>query len=96
MQVIYDDAKDKYVASYVVYGKAADSKLYYSTAEDATQVTEEDLVDAFTKGRLIVAVVDGDNVSYFAVTKVAANKAYTLDDVSSTATITEWSAKAKA
>ena len=35
------DANDKYVANYVVYGKAADKKLYYDAAytEQVTQAT---------------------------------------------------------
>lgn len=96
MKAFYDDAKDKNIATYVVYGNTTDSKLYYSTAEDAEQVTEEDLVDTFTKGRLIVAVVGDNTVDYFAVTKVAANKASTIDVVTDTVTVTEWAAKAKA
>lgn len=96
MQAIYDDAKDKNIANYVFYGNTTDSKLYYSNAEDAEQVKEEDLLDAFQKGRAVVAVVDGTDISYFAVTKVADNKASTLDVVDTTVTVTEWTAKAKA
>lgn len=90
MERVFDDANDKNVASYVVYGKASDSKLYYSTAEDAKQVTEADLANFFAKGRLIVKV----STASYAVVKVAANKAYTVDEVSSAVALTEWSAKA--
>ena len=90
MERVLDDANDKNVASYVVYGKASDSKLYYSTAEDAEQVTEADLANFFAKGRLTVKV----STASYAVVKVAANKAYTVDEVSSAIALVEWSAKA--
>lgn len=96
MQAIYDDAKDKNIANYVFYGNTTDSKLYYSTAEDAEQVKEEDLLDAFQKGRAVVAVVGDDSTAYYAVTKVEGNKAYTLDVVETVVTVTEWAALAKA
>ncbi len=90
MERVFDDANDKNVASYVVYGKASDSKLYDSTAEDAKQITQEELANFFAKGRLIVKV----STASYAVVKVAANKAYTVDLVSGTVSVTEWSAKA--
>jgi len=90
MERVFDDANDKNVASYVVYGKASDSKLYDSTAEDAKQITQEELANFFSKGRLIVKV----STASYAVVKVAANKAYTVDLVSGTVSVTEWSAKA--
>ena len=90
MERVFDDANDKNVAAYVVYGKASDSKLYDSTAEDAKQITQEELANLFAKGRLIVKV----STASYAVVKVAANKAYTVDLVSGTVSVTEWSAKA--
>ena len=90
MERVFDDANDKNVASYVIYGKASDSKLYDSTAEDAKQITQEELANLFAKGRLIVKV----STASYAVVKVAANKAYTVDLVSGTVSVTEWSAKA--
>ena len=90
MEIVFDDANDKNVAAYVVYGKASDSKLYDSTAEDAKQITQEELANFFAKGRLIVKV----STASYAVVKVAANKAYTVDLVSGTVSVTEWSAKA--
>lgn len=90
MERVFDDANDKNVASYVVYGKASDSKLYDSTAEDAKQITQEELANFFAKGRLIVKV----STASYAVVKVAANKAYTVDEVSSAIALVEWSAKA--
>lgn len=90
MERVFDDANDKNVAAYVVYGKASDSKLYDSTAEDAKQITQEELANFFAKGRLIVKV----STASYAVVKVAANKAYTVDLVSGSVSVTEWSAKA--
>ena len=90
MERVFDDANDKNVASYVIYGKASDSKLYDSTAEGAKQITQEELANLFAKGRLIVKV----STASYAVVKVAANKAYTVDLVSGTVSVTEWSAKA--
>jgi hypothetical protein len=90
MERVFDDANDKNVAAYVVYGKASDSKLYDSTAEDAKEITQEELANFFAKGRLIVKV----STASYAVVKVVANKAYTVDLVSGTVSVTEWSAKA--
>lgn len=90
MERVFDDANDKNVAAYVVYGKASDSKLYDSTADDAKQITQEELANFFAKGRLIVK----SGTASFAVVKVAANKAYTVDEVSSAIALVEWSAKA--
>lgn len=90
MERVFDDANDKNVAAYVVYGKASDSKLYYSSADNADQVTEADLANFFAKGRVIIK----SGTASFAVVKVAANKAYTVDEVSSAIALVEWSAKA--
>lgn len=90
MERVFDDANDKNVAAYVVYGKASDSKLYYSSADGADQVTEADLADIFAKGRVIVK----SGTASFAVVKVNGNKAYTVDEVSSAIALVEWSAKA--
>lgn len=90
MERVFDDANDKNVASYVVYGKSSDKKLYYTTAENAEQVTEADLANFFSKGRLIVKV----STASYAVVKVSANKAYTVDEVSSAIALVEWTAKA--
>jgi hypothetical protein len=90
MERVFDDANDKNVAAYVVYGKASDSKLYDSTANDAKQITQEELANFFAKGRLIVKV----STASYVVVKVVANKAYTVDLVSGAVSVTEWSAKA--
>jgi hypothetical protein len=90
MERVFDDANDKNVAAYVIYGKASDSKLYYSSVDGADQVTEADLADIFAKGRVIIK----SGTASYAVVKVAANKAYTIDEVSSAVSLVEWSAKA--
>ena len=89
MNKIFDDAKDKNVAKFVVYGKAADSKVYYDSAY-TTQVTQADLEDAFKKGRLIVMN------STVALVPVAldANKVATIDVSGTTVTGAEWAAVA--
>lgn len=62
MERLYNDAKDEHVATYVVYGKAADSKIYYD-AEYTTQVNKVDAEDAFLKGRLVVKTASGASVA---------------------------------
>ena len=67
---IFQDAKDKFVTAVVVYGKAADHKLY-KESEFTNQVEEDVVLDAFLKGVLVVAAgtayvrpaqVDGNEV----------------------------------
>ena len=53
MDKIYEQAKDLHVRNFVVYGKAADKKLYYEP-EFKTQVTKADAEDAFDKGALMI------------------------------------------
>lgn len=90
---LFDQAKDKNVANFVVYGKSADSKLYYESAY-TNQVDQDVAEDAFLKGRLIIKV--GDN--YFYPASLSSHKIKTLDvtTVSSTATpsFVEWLTKA--
>jgi hypothetical protein len=90
MERVFDAANDKNVASYVVYGNSTDSKLYYSSADGADQVTEADLSNIFAKGRAIVKV----GTKAFVIVKVDGNKAYTVDEVSSAIALVEWTAKA--
>ena len=89
MRKVYDDAKDKNVANFVVYGKAADNNVYYEEAY-TTQVKQEDLEDAFLKGRLIVMAGD------VALIPVAldANKVATIDVSGTTVSGAEWAALA--
>ena len=51
MERIYDQAKDVHVATYVLYAKTADKKLYLESSY-TTQVTKAELEAAFKKGRL--------------------------------------------
>ena len=94
MQKVYIDGDDKYVGSVIAYGDSTDSKLYDSTtAATKKQITEEELVDAFKKGLLLIAVV-GETTEYLKPISVSGNKAYTVGESSNTVAITEWSAKA--
>lgn len=74
MKHIFQQAKDKNVRSYVIYGDTTDSKLYYSTGDGKVQVTQADLQDAFKKNMLII----NDGTNLLAAVKVKDNKAYTL------------------
>lgn len=89
MKKIFIDASDKYVAAVVVYGKAADSKLYVD-AEYTTQAEEAEVADAFIKNQLVVM---DDDVALKPV-KLDGNKVLTIDYASSTVSATEWTAKA--
>lgn len=98
LKPIYDQSKDKNVANYVVFAKAADSKLYKEAAF-TNQVEEAELNDAFLKGRLVVCL-DAENGVYAVAVKVSANKAYTLAmtgvSPSEVMSFVEWAAKAAA
>ena len=89
MEKIFQDAKDKYVTAVIVYGKAADSKLYIDS-NYSEQVTQEVVEDAFNKGVLMVKV----GTASFRPVKVAANKVTVVDLSSGSVTATEFSAKA--
>jgi hypothetical protein len=87
LEIIYNDAKDQYVANFVAYGKAADSKLYYD-AEYTTQVKKADAEDAFMKGRLLIKTASG----VVAATGIAGAKVLTVAMSGSPAALTgtEW------
>lgn len=89
MKKIFDDAKDKNVATFVVYGDTTDNKLYL-TATGATkvQVTQAELEDAFNKRRLLIVVGDAT----FVPVSIAANKVKTIDVVSEAVALVEWAA----
>ena len=90
MERLYNDAKDEHVATYVAYGKAADSKLYYD-ADYTTQVTQADAAEAFSKGRLLVVTAAGK----VAALGVTSSKVLTVAMSGSPAalTATEWAVK---
>lgn len=93
MNRIYDDAKDKNVANFVVYGDTTDNKLYdKASGDDKVQIDQKDLEDAFKKGRLLIAV----GTSFFVPVSIAANKVKTVDVVSNAVALVEWTAKATA
>lgn len=89
MKKIFDDAKDKNVATFVVYGDTTDNKLYL-TATGATkvQVKQAELEDAFNKRRLLIVVGDAT----FVPVSIAANKVKTIDIVSEAVALVEWTA----
>lgn len=67
MYTIYDDAKDKNVATYVVKavkGKSGTGELNYLYNEDGSKVKDAELLDAFIKGRLIITAEDHSHCSY--------------------------------
>jgi hypothetical protein len=55
---LYEQGKDLHVATYMVYGKTADHKLYADKALKET-VTAAEIEDSFKKGRLVI--VEGAN-----------------------------------
>lgn len=90
---IFDDARDKNVANFVVYGKAADSKLYYDlTVDTPVQVKQADIEDAFNKGRLIIM----NSTTALVPLALSGNKVLTASMSGSPAAITgtEWAAEA--
>lgn len=89
MDKIYIDASDKYVAAVVVYGKAADSKLYVD-ADYTDQAFITDVEDAFVKGSLVVKV----GAKVYKPVALDGVKVAVASLVSGTATVTEFSAKA--
>lgn len=91
MKKIYEDANDQHVRNLVVFGKAADSKIYVD-AEYETQATQAEVEEAFGKSMLLVKV--GDN--YFKPIAIAGNKVLTVALTGSPAALagTEWAAAA--
>lgn len=90
MNKIYEQAKDLHVKNYVVYGKAADHKLYLEAAY-TNQVDQADLEDMFAKGLVLIDLgTDG-----FAVPiSIKGEKVTTVATVSNAVALVEWSAKA--
>ncbi len=86
MKPIYNDAKDLQVRKLVVYGKAADHKLYIDSAYTKLAV-EADVVDAFDKGMLLIVEATGSSLPIFRYE----GRIYTVGtkDISSTGTPNE-------
>lgn len=55
MSIIWNDAKDKNVATKLFFGNTTDDKLY-ADAELTVQAKEADVTEAFLKGQLLVQV----------------------------------------
>ena len=89
MERIYDQAKDVHVATYVLYAKTADKKLYLESSY-TTQVTKAELEDAFKKGRLLVF----DGTTYRVAVSMSGGKVKTVGTGSSAVELTEFAAKA--
>lgn len=89
MEPIYEQLKDLHIRNFVVYGKAADSKLYYESTYK-TQVKQADLEDAFKKGSLLIL----DSTTYRVPVELAANVVKTMGTVSSALAFVSWSALA--
>lgn len=89
MTTKFIDAADKNVAAKIVYGKAADSKLYLEAAY-TNQAPQSAVEDAFFKGLLLVKVGD----VFYKPFKLDGNKVTVGGLVSSTVTLTEFQAKA--
>ena len=89
MNKIFDDAKHKNVAAFVVYAKAADSKIYVDD-EFEEQAKQADIEDAFNHGRLIVM---NEDVALIPVA-LDANKVATIDVAGTTVSGAEWEALA--
>lgn len=88
---IFEQANDQHLRNVVVYGKAADSKIYEDSAY-TTQVDQAVVEDAFAKGMLLVKAGD----DYFVPIAISANKVLTVALTGSPAALagTEWASKA--
>lgn len=89
MKHVFQQAADKNVEAYVVYGKTADYKLYYEAAY-TNQVEQAVIADAFRKNMLVIF----DGTTYWHPVKLSANKVSTIDTVSTALAFVEWTAKA--
>lgn len=78
MEKIFQDAKDLNVSAVVVYGKAADSKLY-KDADYTEEATLKVVADAFKKSILLVVVGD----VFYKPVKLEDNEVTVLDVASS-------------
>lgn len=89
MNTIMEHANDLHVCSYLVYGKAADHKLYYE--EDfKNQVTATDAENAFKKGRLQIV----DTTTVLVPVAMTGTTVKTVGGSSTAATLVDWAVKA--
>lgn len=83
----FEDLRDVHVRKLVVYGKAADHKLYYES-DYKTQVTKEDAADAFNKGLLLIV----DSTTTLVPVAMSGNEVNTVLESSSSVTLVGWAA----
>lgn len=88
MTKVFEDTNDLHVRSLIFYGNTADHKLYRESTYK-TQITSDELADAFKKG--MVLVFNGTN--YLVPVAFTAAKVITMYGTTSV-TGTEWAAKA--
>lgn len=86
---VFEKANDQHVRNLVVFGKAADTKLYYDAAY-TEQVTQADAEYYFGMNCLQVKTAAG----LFAPVAVKGAAVLTIDLASSNPTITSWAVKA--
>ncbi len=92
MEKVFEQLKDLHVKNYVVFGKAADHKLY-AEAAFTNQIEQAALEDMFAKGLVLIDLgEDGQAVPV----SIKANKVVTVATVSNAVALGEWSAKATA
>lgn len=96
MTNVFEQLKDLHIRNIVVFGKAADHKLY-SDAAKTVQITEAELQEMFKKGMLLINL---DEDEYAVAVKVDDNKAYTVGTATvgeaTVASLVEWTAVAAA
>lgn len=89
MITIMEHADDQHVRAYVVYGKAADNKLYYEK-DYKTQVTQADAENAFKKNLLQIV----DTTTTLVPVAMIGTTVKTVAGSSTAATLTDWAVKA--
>lgn len=89
MTTIMEHADDQHVRAYVVYGKAADHKLYYDE-KYTTQVTKADAENAFKKNLLQIV----DTTTTLVPVAMTGTTVKTVAGSSTAATLTDWAVKA--
>ena len=90
MDMIFQDAKDKYVTALIVYGKTTSDTKLYVDSDFSAQVEQAVVEEAFAKNVLMVKI---GTASYRPV-KVDGNKVTIAELSSGAASISEYTAKA--
>lgn len=92
-EFVYEEANDQHSRALLVYGKSADTKLYYDAAY-TEQVTVDDAVKFFAMSSLVIDV-GGVLYTPFSVNKTT-NKVLTVTKSSTSLNGTEWAVAANA